>query len=84
MWVITYEVNDYNQYGEYYQHSWFTKPDVTYLACYLKHAKLVDKDQETWFTRELAQQLHDGQLVQLGICVYHLWEQQHLGPLEMY
>lgn len=84
MWILTYEVNDYNQYGEYFQHAWFgAKPDVTYLASYLKYAGICTYE-ESWFIREQAQKLHDGEIITSGIKQYRLWEQERLGAIPMY
>ena len=82
MWILTYEVNDYRQHGEYHQFSWFVKPEVVYLACYLKHIGLVAG--ESWDIRCVAEKLHEGLAVQIGYRIFKLWEQEHPGQLEMY
>lgn len=83
MWILTFEVpEEYGQYGAYHQFSWCVKPDVTYLACYLKHAGLIKG--ESWDIRQAAEILWEGELVNLYGKVFKLWEQQHPGQLEMY
>ena len=37
MWVLTFTVNDYNQYGEYFLDCWNEKPTLTQLAIALKN-----------------------------------------------
>lgn len=82
MWILTYEVNDYRQHGEYHQFSWFVKPEIIYLACYLKHAGLISG--ESWDIRQAAEILWEGEAVNLNGKIFKLWEQEHPGQLEMY
>lgn len=83
MWILTFEVPEQDEkYGAYHQFSWFIKPEVDYLACYLKHAGLISG--EPWDIRQVAEVLWEGELVNLHGQVFKLWEQPRLGALEMY
>lgn len=84
MWVLTYDVKDYNQHGSYYQASFFGgRPDVTWLACYLKHENILSG--ESWYIREQAQKLFDGETVEMeNGREYTLWEHELPSQLPMY
>lgn len=84
MIVLTFTVNDPYQHGHYLQECWFSgKPDVSYIASYIKHFGLTSL-KENWEIRELAQRLYDGDVVKmLGGKYYHLWEKEPVGVLSV-
>ena len=36
VWLLTYEVNEYDQYGEYYAKIWWNKPSLKQVENYLR------------------------------------------------
>lgn len=85
MWIMTYTVDDPYQHGAYFQECWFGgKPDVSYIASYIKHFGLTGLT-DSCEIRSLAQRLYDGEIVKmLGGRYYILWEKPPIGAIPFY
>lgn len=66
MWILTYEVNDYRQHGEYYKKAWAERPTKEQIVdCFKGSYKLSQNEIDN---------LHEGVPTSVGCAIYMLWQ----------